>query len=418
MEKRRTIAEITAKQERGDAVVMTAEELCNSVRDGKEIGFEDVDVVTSATCSVMSGTYAVLSFKVAERDEFERAASVFLNGVPAFVGPCPNERLGIIDAIVYGTSRRDEKYGGGQLFRDMVAQEEIEVVVETVDSRKIETTTNLGKIPFAQLCSTRNVYRNYNAFVNPQENEVDSIFSVSKFAGAFKELHFSGCGELNPLEKDPHLETIGVGTKILMNGAVGFVMGKGTRSSAEKPNLMGIADMHNMLPEYLGGFRTSAGPEVWNSWAVPIPILNEHVLESAKRLDEEIKLDVLDVHTRLPVGEITYADVWRDLSVRFDEQKCLECEECQVASICPMDAFDTQAKSVNEDLCCNCGACVQFCQGSAFYCNLGVVSLSGREIPVTLRQSDRKRALKLANMLKRAILEGNFKLSEPVSKLS
>lgn len=419
MEKRRTIAEITAKQERGDAVVvLTAEELCNSVRDGNEIGFEDVDVVTSATCSVMSGTYAVLSFKVAERDEFERAASVFLNGVPAFVGPCPNERLGIIDAIVYGTSRRDEKYGGGQLFRDMVEQEEIEVVVETVEGRKIETTTNLGKIPFAELCSTRNVYRNYNAFVNPQENEVYSIFSVNKFAGPFKELHFSGCGELNPLEKDPHLETIGVGTKILMNGAVGFVMGKGTRSSAEKPNLMGIADMHKMLPEYLGGFRTSAGPEVWNSWAVPIPILNEQVLESAKRLDEEIKLDVLDVHTRLPVGEITYADVWQDLSVRFDEQKCLECEECQVASICPMDAFDIQAKSVNEDLCCNCGACVQFCQGSAFYCNRGVVSLSGREIPVTLRQSDRKRALKLANMLKRTILEGNFKLSEPVSKLS
>jgi len=418
MEKRRTIAEITAKQERGDAVVLTAEELCNSVRDGNEIGFEDVDVVTSATCSVMSGTYAVLSFKVAERDEFERAASVFLNGVPAFVGPCPNERLGIIDAIVYGTSRRDEKYGGGQLFRDMVAQEEIEVVVETVEGRKIETTTNLGKIPFAELCSTRNVYRNYNAFVNPQENEVDSIFSVSKFEGAFKELHFSGCGELNPLEKDPHLETIGVGTKILMNGAVGFVMGKGTRSSAEKPNLMGIADMHKMLPEYLGGFRTSAGPEVWNSWAVPIPILNEQVLESAKRLDEEIKLDVLDVHTRLPVGEITYADVWQDLSVRFVEQKCLECEECQVASICPMDAFDIQAKSVNEDLCRNCGACVQFCRGSAFYCNRGVVSLSGREIPVTLRQSDRKRALKLANMLKRTILEGNFKLSEPVSKLS
>ena len=415
MEKRRTIAAINEKVECKEAVVMTADELCNCVRAGKEIGFEDVDVVTSATCGVKSGTYAVLSFKVAERDEFERASKLFLNGVPAFPGPCPNERLGIIDAIVYGTSRRDENYGGGHLFRDLVANDEIEVVVETVEGKKIETTTNLDEIPFARLSSTRNAFRNYNAFVNPEQNEISSIFSVSKFEGAFKGLTFSGCGELNPLEKDPVMDTIGMGTRILMNGAEGFVIGEGTRSSAEKPNLMGIADMHGMLPEYVGGFRTSAGPEVWNSWAVPIPILNERVLETAKRLDEEIKLTVLDVHNRLPVGEITYADVWHDLFVTFDKQKCIECEECQVTSICPMDAF--MAKEVNEDLCCNCGACVQFCLGNAFYCDLGVVTLSGREIPVTLRQSDKKRALKLAVMLKKQILDQDFIISEPVSRL-
>jgi len=418
MEKRRTIAEINDRIEREEAVVMTADELCNSVRNGEDVGFEDVDVVTSATCGVKSGTYAILSFKVAEREEFERASRVFLNGVPAFAGPCPNERLGIIDVIVYGTAHRDEKYGGGHLFRALVAHEEIEVVVETVEGQRIETTTNIEEIPFARLCSTRNAFKNYFAFVNPHESEVASIFSVSKFEGPFKELTFSGCGELNPLEKDPFLDTIGVGTKILMNGAIGFVIGEGTRSSAEKPNLMGIADMHGMLPEYLGGFRTSAGPEVWNSWAVPVPILNERVLENAKRLDEEITLGVLDVHNRLPVGEITYADVWHDSSVRFDEQKCIECEECQVASICPMDAFDIQAKAVKEDLCCNCGACVRFCQGGAFYCNLGVVTLLGHKIPVTLRQSDRKRAAELAEMLKINILDANFTLSEPVSRLS
>jgi uncharacterized protein (DUF39 family) len=41
----------------------------------------------------MSGTYAVLSFHVAARDEFERASKVSLNGVPAFVGPCPKRTL-------------------------------------------------------------------------------------------------------------------------------------------------------------------------------------------------------------------------------------------------------------------------------------------------------------------------------------
>ena len=417
MKKRRTIAAIKKKIEQGEAVVMTAGELCTGVRSGEEVRFEEVDVVTSATCGVKSGTYAILSFNVAEREAFERAAKVFLNGVPAFPGPCPNERLGIIDAIVYGTSYRDETYGGGHLFRDMVARDEIEVMVETVEGRRIETRTNLDEIAFARLCGTRHAFKNYYAFVNPHEDKVPSIFSVSKFEGPFKELTFSGCGELNPLEKDPLMETIGVGTNIVMNGAAGFVIGEGTRSSVEKPNLMGIADMHGMLPEYLGGFRTSAGPEVWNSWAVPIPIVNERVLENAKKLDEEIPLGVLDVHNRLPVDEITYADVWRDLSVRFEAQKCIECEACMVEKLCPMDAFDVLAKEVKEEFCCNCGACVRFCQGGAFDCNLGLVSLSGRAVPVTLRQSDRKRAVKLAELLKQEILDGVFTLSEPVHRL-
>lgn len=73
---------------------------------------------------------------------------------------------------------------------------------------------------------------------------------------------------------------------------------------------------------------------------------------------------------------------------------------------------------VKEDLCCNCGACVRFCQGGAFYCNLGAVTLLGRKIPVTLRQSDRKRAAELAEMLKINILDGTFTLSGPVSRLS
>jgi putative methanogenesis marker 16 metalloprotein len=418
MRKSRTVAEITEKLERGEGVVMTAEELCNSVRSGEDVRFEDVDVVTSATCGVMSGTYAVLSFQVAARDAFERASKVSLNGVPAFIGPCPNERLGIVDVIVYGPSRRDNSYGGGHLFRALVAHDEIAVVVETADGQEIETTTSLEDIPFARLCSTRNAFKNYFAFVNAHENEVASIFSVDNFKGPFKELTFSGCGELNPLEKDPSMETIGVGTKILMNGAVGFVIGDGTRSSAEKPNLMGIADMHGMLPEYLGGFRTSAGPEIWTSWAVPIPIMNEHVLENAKKLDEEIKLGVLDVNSRLPVGELTYADVWRDVSVTFDRSTCIECDECQVANLCPTAAFDAQTKAVDEALCCNCGACVQGCTGGAFSGNLGVVTLAGKDIPVTLRQSDRKRASQLAEILKKKILDGDFTVSEPLARFN
>ncbi len=55
------------------------------------------DVVTTATRAVMSGTYAVLSFPVAGPGSFLRAKKVWMNGIAAHVGPCPNEKLGILD---------------------------------------------------------------------------------------------------------------------------------------------------------------------------------------------------------------------------------------------------------------------------------------------------------------------------------
>jgi hypothetical protein len=61
---------------------------------------------------------------------------------------------------------------------------------------------------------------------------------------------------------------------------------------------------------------------------------------------------------------------------------------------------------------------VHSCTGGAFNCNLGVVTLAGKEIPVTLRQSDRKKALQLAAMLKQQILDGSFAIAEPVARFN
>ena len=129
----------------------------------------------------------------------------------------------------------------------------------------------------------------------------------------------SGCGQLNPIKNDPKLETIGIGTRILMNGAEGFVIGTGTRSMASRPNLLGLADMHQMSPEYMGGFVTSAGPECIGSWAVPVPVLNESVLENILLQDRDIALTIMDVNIRQKIGKTTYEDVWgsTDLEIEF-----------------------------------------------------------------------------------------------------
>ena len=77
----------------------------------------------------------------------------------------------------------------------------------------------------------------------------------------------------------------------------------------------------------------------------------------------------------------------------------------------------------DESLCFHCGLCVSLCPGGVFRSRLGDVKLkmpSGalRRIPVTLRQSDRLRAVRLAEDLKRRILDGSFNIVQPVGRIS
>ncbi len=420
---RRTIAEINEKIERRDAVVLTAQEVCDIVKSGESLDLKDVDVVTTATRAIMSGTYAVLSFPMAEPCSFVRAEHALVNGVPASVGPCPNERLGIIDLMVFGTSHSKEKpdYGGGHLFRDLVEGKEVQAKAETGEGNSFEKVIKLKDIPYARIFSTRNAFKNYVAFVNPGSSRVSTIFNAMDFPPGLTCATVSGCGQLNPVKNDPYLETIGVGTRVLLNGAQGFVVGTGTRSMTSRPNLLGLADMHHMDPEYMGGFVTSAGPECIGSWAVPIPVLNESILENIKKLDRDISLPIMDVNIRQTVCKTNYEDVWggADLEIGFDPSKCINCKSCTVEPVCPMRAITFEKGRVmrNKERCFNCGLCVSQCIGGAFKGNLGAINFEGKKIPILLRESDRARAIKLAEALKLQILDGSFRITQMVEHI-
>ena len=428
--KSKTVAEINKKIGQGKAVVMTAHQLCEMVRGGKSVTLDDVDVVTSATCGLMSGTAAILSFPVCGRGVFRKAEMLWLNGVPALPGPAPNERLGEIDTIVYGTAKSvdNPRYGGGHLFRNIVEGKEIQVRVKTTEGRTLESCVTMKDMTYARILAMRNAFKNYTAFVNIHKNPVRTIFHVSAMQGHYKELSFCGCGEINPVEKDPLLRTIGVGTRCLINGATGYVTGSGTRSTPEKPNLSGFADMRKMKPKYMGGFSTSAGPEVIGTWAVPIPILDEDILKSAKRIDERTRLPVADIRDRIPFSVSDYGRVWQgvDLNIKFDRKTCgksgKDCREkgnkCVVESVCPTGAFSYSRLSIDKTLCFNCGACVNLCLHHAFMGKLGSVEIRGREVPVTIRQSNRLRAQEIAMELKKRIESGSFLLSAPLENIS
>ncbi|WP_022666149.1 methanogenesis marker 16 metalloprotein [Desulfospira joergensenii] len=422
----KTLTDIQKKIDRGDVIILTAREIGDLVRKGKTLTLEDIDVVTTATSALMSGTYAVLSFQVAEPDTFTRAEKVRINSVPAQVGPCPNERIGILDLIVLGTARSEENpgYGGGHLFRDLVRGDQVRVEIETDDGRTLTALTTLKQIPHAVLHASRNAFKNYLAFVNPGKSAVSTIFHSDMMEGDYREMTFCGCGELNPIENDPNLETIGLGTPVLINGAPGMVTGSGTRSTADKPNLTGSADMHTMKPEFMGGFSTGHGPDIMTTWAVAIPVLNREMLTHILKTDDQIPLKVVDIRNRRPIHEITYGQVWQGLDgeIEFNEKECLKCETCAVEEICPVDAVRADPKTgarIDPYECFHCGRCISACQGKAFKGDLGRVRLEGvdHEVPITLRQSNRPAAIRAAADLKEQIRNGQFRLSSPLAKI-
>jgi putative methanogenesis marker 16 metalloprotein len=421
-------SDILKKVMQGEAVVITAEEVAELVLSGESSRLSEVDVVTTATRAVMSGTYAVLSFPVAKPASFLRARRVWINGIAAQVGPCPNENLGVLDLIVLGTAHSQglPNYGGGHLFRDLVERKKVHVDVETDDGRRLQADVGLDEMPYARLFASRHAFKNYSAFVNAGTEPVGTIFHSRGFAPHCREATFSGCGQINPLKNDPLLESIGMGTRILMNGAEGFVLGTGTRSSKERPNLSGFADMHKMVPELMGGFVTSAGPECICSWAVAIPVISKTILEEIARPDRDIALPVNDVCSRTVIGQADYGDVWTDvdLEVEFEPENCSGCNPCLVEVACPMMAVKSEGGKIcrDEALCFHCGLCVTVCPSAIFSCRMGAIRLKRdgaavRSIQVVLRQSDRLRAERLAEDLKRRIQRGDFRITLPAGSI-
>lgn len=403
----KTIESIDRSIRERKAKVFTASEIKEMIRSRKDVDVNDVDIVTCGTFGIMSGTMAILSVPVSDAGVFGKADTITFNGVPGIPGPCPNESLGIVDCVVYGTSKRDVSYGGGHLFKDMVERKTIDIRV-TSEDRVFRTSLTLNDMPFARMVVTRGAFRNYTAFVNPGPTIVRTIFSVTGMKGNLTESSVSGCGEINPLQNDAN-GYLREGTPILLNGAPGMVMGEGTRSSETRRNLSAFADMKEMDPDMMGGFVTSAGPECLTSFVAAIPVTDEISLNGVSVLDKDIEIPVADIRTRTPRSSDNYASVWSGTgrSVTVNKRNCVNCSYCNAEEKCPVGAL--KRTSVGKG-CIACGACSSTCVGKVFSIPLGHIRFDGDDVPITLRQSDRNRAEELCNGLKRKIKKGEWRL--------
>ncbi len=406
----KTITEINQKIADKTAIVMTAKTLKERIRSGEKITTDYVDVVTCGTFGVMSGTSAVLAFQAGAAGTFRHVISMTLNGVPAFIGPCPNESNGHVDCMIYGTSRaeHDASYGGGHLFRDLVEGRPVTAEIIT-DTGTIQLPVNLSDMSSARLIITRGAFRNYMGFVNRSGEEISTIFSTFPMKPGMQSASVSGCGEINSLENDPALRYHIPGASALVNGGPALILGFGTRSSPQKPNLSLSADMRGMNPDMMGGFVTALGAECLTSVGTAIPVLDDETLNALRILDEHIPLPVANIQNRTPFTAATYADVWQntDRRIRVDASLCVDdCPEC-AKDLCPVAAIRPDL-SISK-ACMGCLTCVTVCRNQVFSAKTGTLHIPNADIPIGLRQSDRARGERAAILVRDLIHSGAWR---------
>ncbi|MDR2866540.1 MAG: homocysteine biosynthesis protein [Methanomassiliicoccaceae archaeon] len=321
---KRTYSEINEKIRKRKAVVLTAEEVIDVVNDkGIKGAAEEVDVVTTGTFGAMCSSGAFLNF--GHSDPPIRMANISLNGVQAYGG------LAAVDTYIGATQMTDKKgggYGGGHVIEDLVAGKKIHLVAsgpgtDCYTRKSIETTVSLSTMNEAYMYNPRNVYQNYAAATNSTDKTLHTY--LGKLLPNFKNVTYSSAGQLSPLMNDPHLDTTGIGTRIFLGGGEGYVTWSGTQFStaAEEQNgvptgssrtLALIGNLRGMDREFVRGLDIFGyGTSLAVGVGIPIPILNEGVMERCAITDDKIFTHVFDYgipsRTRPVIGKVSYADL-------------------------------------------------------------------------------------------------------------
>ncbi|MBA2857670.1 uncharacterized protein (DUF39 family)/CBS domain-containing protein [Methanococcus maripaludis] len=299
----KTVHEINEKIRNGDAVVVTAEEMIDIVDElGAEKAAVEIDVVTTGTFGAMCSSGAFLNF--GHSDPPIKMCKTYLNGVEAYSG------IAAVDAYLGATQTNsdddiDISYGGSHVLEDLVAGKEIELVAEgyTTDCyprKKVETTITIDDLNQAILVNPRNCYQSYNGATNSTEEKIYTYMGA--LLPEFGNLNYSGAGQLNPLQNDFNKETktyntLGMGTRIFLGGAQGYIAGSGTQHS---PNggfgtLMVQGDLKEMNTKYLRGATIPKyGSTLYMGIGIPIPVLNAEIAKTCAIKDEDIAIPILD----------------------------------------------------------------------------------------------------------------------------
>ena len=254
----KSIADINKKIREGKAVVVRADEMPEIVEArGPKKAAEKVDIVTTATFGAMCSSGAFLNFGHA--DPPIKMQRVWLNDVEAYAG------LAAVDAYIGATQLSETQgmdYGGGHVIEDLVSGKTVELRATAYGTdcypRKfVETSVSLEDLNQAFMFNPRNNYQKYNAATNSSDKILHTYMGT--LLPNRKNINFSGTGELSPLNNDPAYCTLGLGTRIFLCGAQGYIVSEGTQHSPKTGfgnitvtgNLKAVSYTHLTLPTIL-----------------------------------------------------------------------------------------------------------------------------------------------------------------------
>jgi len=381
----KTLQEINEKIKKGQAVIVTKEELLDLIeKQGIEKTAREVDVVTTATFGPMCSSSAYINTGHTRPKIKLGGGKATLNGVPVYTG------FAAVDICIGATAMPEDdprnkvhpgefNYGGGHVIEELAAGKDVALEAyaygtDCYPRRELKTWINIKDVNEAVLFNFRNAYQNYNVAVNLSNKTIYTYLGMLK--PNLGNAYYCSAGQLSPLLNDPFYQTIGVGTKIFLGGGIGYVAWHGTQHNPSVPRgengvpkrpagtLAVIGDLKQMSPKWLKGVSfTGYGASLMVGIGVPVPVLSEEILKHLAVKDSEIFAPVVDYSDAYPQGK---SDVLEEVNY-------------------------AQLKS-------------------------GKIKVKGKDVP-TSGLSSYKKALEIAGILKDWIKKGDFTLTEPVAKL-
>lgn len=335
VEVKRSIAEINAKIRKGQAVVVTADEMVDIVADqGVKKAYKQVDVVTTGTFGTMCSSGAFINF--GHTTPKIKASKTWFNQVEAYAG------IAAVDCFLGAAQVKDNdplnlihpgrfSYGGGHVIEDLIAGRKVKFRAtgygtDCYPLTEYEQEITIHDLRNAFLYNPRNAYQNYNCATNLSDRTIYTYMGILR--PNMGNVTYSTSGQLSPMLNDPFYWTIGVGTRIFLAGAVGAVTWNGTQHSPDAMRtengqvkegagtLAVTGDMKQMSTQYIRGASLAGyGCSLMVGLGVPIPIVNEEMAYFTGLGNKDIWYQVIDYGIDYPnnisrsVGEVNYAQL-------------------------------------------------------------------------------------------------------------
>ncbi|MGI6189884.1 MAG: hypothetical protein GX041_06905 [Clostridiales bacterium] len=330
--------EINSKIKDGKVVVVTAEEFKDLVEQkGVSQAAREVDVVTTATFSPMCSSGAFINF--GHSDPPIRMSKIWLNDVPAYGG------LAAVDTYIGATElseTRGFEYGGAHVIQDLIDGKKVKLRAESYGTdcyprKEITTYITLNDLNQAYLYNPRNVYQNYNAATNSSDRMLHTYMGT--LLPQYGNVTYCTSGELSPLLNDPMFRTIGIGTRIFLGGARGYVAWEGTQFIRNREvirdgvvqysgaTLAVIGDMRDMDSRFVRAASFEKyGTTLFVGIGIPIPVLDEDMAGFLSVRNRDIYTQVVDYgvpeRSKPVLRKVSYQEL-RSGSIELNGRKVL-----------------------------------------------------------------------------------------------